>query len=434
MMHPQWESIKNIHTYISHKYPPPMAHPTTTPVLLLKTQSFPTDPYRTLLLQSQIYTPIFLPVLTHTFSKQALTQLHSLFSNPAEFLANFDAVVLTSQRAVEALNAALTHPPHGEESILSLWTSYSDSNSDSDSNSKPNSAEAGRRNKRINFFVVGPATHLSVTALIQTHFPASLATISGAETGTGEALATHILTSTSASTSAFPAPPRAKRILFPTGEKRRDTIPRVLGSHGWDVCEVSCYETVTRAEFEGELGACLRALRNGDDDGDDDGDDEYRNNDQEGTGKMWIVVFSPQGCEEMLRVCGWLAPAPAPALSSATDQSLTPRVAERYSTPAARARDGSLNPSPSSSSSAIAETGAGTSFNGGGDEDAQRNDEGKWKRRRRWKIGSSSSSRKRICVMSIGLTTQSYLRDRFGFEVDAVAPRPSAEGVLDGMI
>jgi uroporphyrinogen-III synthase len=86
---------------------------------------------------------------------------------------------------------------------------------------------------------------------------------------------------------------RKRGLLFLVGEQRRDVIPRVLGVGGGEVErsinveEVEVYSTVIREGFEGEFTRKVDELE------------------REGEERVVIVVFSPGGCEAMLRGIGW---------------------------------------------------------------------------------------------------------------------------------
>lgn len=140
-------------------------------------------------------------------------------------------------------------------------------------------------------------------------------------------------------------------MLFFVGEQRRDIIPKTLMSKSLpveervQVDEVVVYETAVEEGFEAEFRGALRATR------------------EEGAGKarVWIVVFSPTGCEAMLKVMGWTK-------------------------------------------------------------------EGRWPQEAMREDGS-----RRYYVATIGPTTRDYMMEKFGFEADVCAPRPSPEGIAVGI-
>ena len=185
---------------------------------------------------------------------------------------------------------------------------------------------------------MGPATARTLTTLRDKHLPN--ATIHGADTGTGENLAHFILSHyDSVYTTHKPS------LLFLVGEVRRDIIPKTLMDKALPVDkrvgveELVVYETGVMESFEGDFADVVGRS----------------------DGAVWVVVFSPTGCEAMLRVLG-------------------------------------LGP-----------------FAGSGCGD-----------------GAAAGTRQ-VFVATIGPTTRDHLREKFGFEAHVCAPKPSPEGVLEGI-
>lgn len=205
-------------------------------------------------------------------------------------------------------------------------------------------------------YTVGPATARSLSSLRDKHLPS--ATIHGADAGNGEKLAHSIL----AHYNSLHPPPETKNgrrkpaLLFLVGEQRRDIIPKTLmatslpESERIDVEEIVVYETGEMGSFEGDFADAVK--KNTDSGGD--------------RSVLWVVVFSPSGCEGMLRVLG-------------------------------------LGPFNTGTGSG---TGAGT---------------------------ASGTGKRKVFVATIGPTTRDYLRERFGFEPEVCAERPSPEGVGEGI-
>jgi uroporphyrinogen-III synthase len=173
-------------------------------------------------------------------------------------------------------------------------------------------------------YVVGPATSHTLSTLLS-HSPLLTSLpcqIHGASTGNGESLARFILKHYNhlhyhAYFSLYEAPRlpfvplignrseqyprlesgdqrlRKKGLLFLVGETRRDVIPRVLGEDGLGeservgVEEVEVYRTGVMGGFEGVFREEVDRLVG------------------EGHERIVVVVFSPSGCEAMLRVIGW---------------------------------------------------------------------------------------------------------------------------------
>jgi len=71
--------------------------------ILLKTKSVPTDPYDTAFREKTPFVPVFVPVLVHQRVNES--QLRNIVHNdPHE---RYSALIITSQRAVEALDDAM---------------------------------------------------------------------------------------------------------------------------------------------------------------------------------------------------------------------------------------------------------------------------------------------------------------------------------------
>ncbi|CAI7641431.1 unnamed protein product [Penicillium discolor] len=289
-----------------------------TPILLLKTKSSPHDGYEDFF-SAQNYTPTFIPVLEHRFLKNNLTQVRDqfrtgAFNTNASTPRKYGGLIFTSQRAVEGFAQMIEDE---KDVTFNIKTS-----------------------PPLILYTVGPATARTLTTLRDKHLPDAL--IHGADTGTGENLAHLIL---SHYDSLYPIDKPA--LLFLVGEVRRDIIPKTLMDKTLPVEkrvgveELVVYETGVMESFEGDFADVMGRS----------------------SGDVWVVVFSPTGCEAMLRVLG-------------------------------------LGPFASTGSGA----GAG---NGTGNE--------------------------KVFVATIGPTTRDHLREKFGFEAHVCAPKPSPEGVLEGI-
>ncbi|KAJ5544564.1 hypothetical protein N7535_007039 [Penicillium sp. DV-2018c] len=254
-----------------------------TPILLLKTKSSPNDGYEDFFTANN-YTPTFIPVLEHRFQTPNLTLVRNLFTSGAFNTENPDAqstnkkyggLIFTSQRAVEGFAQMI------------------ENNKDYNFNT-PN----------LPLYTVGPATARTLTTLRDKYLPS--ATILGAETGTGENLAWFIHGHYN---DIYEEKQKQKQkqmhkqvpkpsLLFLVGETRRDIIPRTLmdsarGAGRIDVEEVVVYETGVMDSFEGDFGDVIYQTQT-----------ETGKGVGEGEGEIWVVVFSPTGCEAMLRVLG----------------------------------------------------------------------------------------------------------------------------------
>lgn len=358
--------------------PPPI------PIILLKTPSTPTDAYKTYFTTPSApsttsppkFNPVFLPLLQHTLLAPALSHLHTLLTSPppSPFPQKYGGIILTSQRAVEALDSVLSSTPQDLETVRDL---------------------------AIPLYTVGPATHRALQVLQEKHLPRC--GIEGQETGSGEKLAEYILQHY----SHFPATPGESRgteaaqdagprqrlpLLFLVGETRPDVIPTALSAASLPaarrvrVDELVVYATRLRPDFTEELSRTL--CRCGGEGAGEPGDVAVRGDGRqggvwgeggkrvEGEGDMggvekeqegaehvgrvrpiWIVVFSPAGCGELVQVLQ-----------------------------------------------------AGRGKEGGKQEG------------------------KRVFVATIGPTTRDVLLQEHGWEVDVCAERPSPEGLGEGIM
>lgn len=136
-------------------------------------------------------------------------------------------------------------------------------------------------------YTVGPATARTLTTLRDKHIPS--AKIYGADAGTGEKLAHMMLEHYNA---LHPSTPEDQKpgLLFLVGEQRRDIIPKTLMSDSLPVQdripvhEIVVYETGEMESFEKDFEGAV----------------EYAKKEKQMG--SWVVVFSPSGCEAMLRV------------------------------------------------------------------------------------------------------------------------------------
>ncbi|MCJ1385685.1 hypothetical protein MMC17_008808 [Xylographa soralifera] len=312
-----------------------------TPLLLLKTRNTPTDAYATYFSTPSAPTPspsprlhpTFIPVLHHTLLAPSLSHLHTLLSLPPSTFP-YGGLICTSQRAVEALGQ-----------VLSTLSTNTNGNS-TPTNEAATQAEVPNPTTplqttpstlQLPLYTVGPATAHALAALQQRHLPRC--SVHGRETGNGAKLAAFILahyapppgaapTSTdytpppvlalSTSSSALPLTTNgvgteAARapLLFLVGEQRRDVIPRTLAARGLEagrrvrVDELVVYTTGVVEGFGGVLEEWLGDLGGGLVDGKElveDGRTIGKGGGGGRRGPIWVAVFSPTGCAEMVRV------------------------------------------------------------------------------------------------------------------------------------
>ncbi|CAK7245906.1 MAG: uroporphyrinogen-III synthase [Sporothrix thermara] len=274
--------------------PPPI------PVFLLKTKSSPTDAYEDLLAASNdagSFAPIFVPVLEHCFVKDGVAQVKDLLVRrqitngrlQSSTGGQYGGMIFTSQRAVEAFGEIVKqgHAPPQVDAGPG-WPHLQD----------------------VPIYSVGPATTRALRAVEQEP-PLQ---VSGEHTGNGEDLAYYIQEDYAgwrrpqavAADSPADSPTEAETetaaqsspllpLLFLVGEKRRDIIPKVLMGGGTDagpprigVDEVVVYGTGVMPSFAHDFERQLEATQD--------------------CAVRWVVVFSPTGCDSMLKALDLLDP------------------------------------------------------------------------------------------------------------------------------
>ncbi|KAK7428679.1 uroporphyrinogen-III synthase [Neonectria magnoliae] len=248
----------------------------TIPVLLLKTKSSPGDAYEDLFSDSQrngvSFAPAFVPVLLHRFDDRGMSQIAGLLrdrriGNGEHY--DYGGLVFTSQRAVEAF-AKLVE----------------DGRWDAEADNHPDAANWPHL-QDIPVYSVGPATTRALAAVSQN----PPLRVFGSHTGNGAALAAYILPHYAEWHAARPVKPA---VLFPVGETRRDIIPKTLTDSALPapsripVTETVVYGTGVMESFPADLARVLHDTRH--------------------VPVRWVVVFSPSGCDNLLRGMGVLDP------------------------------------------------------------------------------------------------------------------------------
>ncbi|KAL9620933.1 MAG: hypothetical protein Q9160_004586 [Pyrenula sp. 1 TL-2023] len=233
------------------------------PMILLKTRSQPDDSYEELFSQpGSNYDPIFVPVLQHRPNLDSLSRVRDLLLNAkwGRDQSSFGGLIFTSQRAVESF-ASVVHDLEAAPDKPLAFTSETP------------------------LYTVGPATSRSLRTLISSSKALAKAPVLGADTGNGEKLAHYILDHYN---SLYASPGSSKPpLLFIVGEQRRDVIPKTLMSPNLpetqriQVEELAVYETVVMDSFAKDFAKTLDAIKS--------------------KSLACIVVFSPSGCEAMLR-------------------------------------------------------------------------------------------------------------------------------------
>lgn len=199
--------------------------------------------------RSRGYHPISVPVLeTVIVGREELA--YRLSSGPEK--QGLSGVIITSQRAVEA------------------WSEAAQALIIADSNT-PLKPESDWRS--VPFYAVGEATSVALRDLsekIPLYAPRDIR--GGSETGTAERLAGFILNDLSSDGTS-------RRLLYLTGDKNRDTLPRILESAGVALDPLQVYATQGSSMFPHDLSLALECVK------------------EEGSSWGWIVYFAPSVAE-----------------------------------------------------------------------------------------------------------------------------------------
>lgn len=243
------------------------------PIVLLKSPS-PTpasDAYTTHL--SPVFTPHFVPVLSHNLLPDPLIKLFLTHLSPSSRTPfPYGALIFTSQRAVACFNTALTSPP-----IQRL-------------------PEETKKALRISLYTVGPATEKALREIRDREIP-QCKIFGGERAGNGEMLARSMLGEGDIEDKYTiqddgGGKPRMKPVLFLVGETRRDIIPRMLMSPDLgvedriQVDEMVVYQTNESDEFQFAFESTIKQI--------------------DASITRWIVLFSPTAGKGVLKGLGWL--------------------------------------------------------------------------------------------------------------------------------
>lgn len=202
-------------------------------VLLLKNKTEPRDPYESLF-SGKGYSVDFVPLLCHVHES------HDEIVSFLESSLEARAFIITSQRAVEALMKPLAEL-------------------------KTTKTEVYREIINKPMYTVGQAT---ARLLSKIEFQDIRG---GDEAGNGDVLANIIV-----SAPLFES--GGKKIIFFTGETRRDIIPRALDKNGFDLTEKVVYKTESMGNIGRRFESAYNKLKS----------------------PIWIVFFSPQGTEQII--------------------------------------------------------------------------------------------------------------------------------------
>ncbi|KAG1750409.1 tetrapyrrole biosynthesis, uroporphyrinogen III synthase [Suillus paluster] len=220
-------------------------------VLLLRTPSQDSPDRYEDAFRSRGYHPISVPVLeTVIVGREELARILSL--GPEK--QSLSGVIITSKRAVEA------------------WSEAAQALTIADNNTPP---EPGSGWWSVPFYAVGEASSDALRDLCEKTSPYSPKDIrGGSETGTAERLADSYL-------RIFLRVGTSRRLLYLTGDKNRDTLPRILESGGVALDPLQVYATQGSSTFPQDLRFAprLRSLTG------------------EGLSWGWVVYFAPSVAE-----------------------------------------------------------------------------------------------------------------------------------------
>ncbi|KAF8229417.1 tetrapyrrole biosynthesis, uroporphyrinogen III synthase [Tricholoma matsutake] len=197
------------------------------------------------------YNPVSVPVLETVPTN--LTSLKEIVRSGPDY----DGVIMTSARSCEAW-----------KSVVGVLVGES---------SLGTNGGGSARWPSIPFYVVGQATAsalLSVRAIYD-NSPYAPGPALGESSGTSEQLVNFILSLEGSS--------RPKKLLYLTGDKNRDTVPRILGEAGIAVNPIKVYETQFSSSFTQDLETALQSASKGFD-------------------QWWIVHFAPSSAKSAIPI------------------------------------------------------------------------------------------------------------------------------------
>ncbi|TRM68448.1 tetrapyrrole biosynthesis, uroporphyrinogen III synthase [Schizophyllum amplum] len=148
--------------------------------------------------------------------------------------SDFDGVIVTSSRACDAWKRA-AQDIYPASSASNDWTT------------KP-------------FYAVGHATATALREIADS--PAAPRDVRGEESGTGEQLARFIVDDVRAGDATRGHP---TRLLYLTGDKNRDTVPKILAEAGVAFEPLQVYGTCGRPDFAGKLDEAVQRISAADD-------------------------------------------------------------------------------------------------------------------------------------------------------------------------
>ncbi|KAH9886967.1 tetrapyrrole biosynthesis uroporphyrinogen III synthase [Cubamyces lactineus] len=238
----------------------------TTNVLLLRSPSEDGGPDKyEEAFRAQRYRAVSVPVLETVHKNlDKLAEVLRRRGTLQDGSARYSGVIVTSGRACEAWQAM----------VQTLSNDHDTSITD----------VQGSSWSTVPFYVVGAATAAALSAIRTAHptspyVPHDIR--GGAESGTAEKLAKFIL-------SDLPKAPASedRTLLYLTGDKNRDTLPKILGEGGLELESLQVYATQGSSRFEDDLKATLGETP------------------PEDAGRWWIVHFAPSAANTVSPTLG----------------------------------------------------------------------------------------------------------------------------------
>ncbi|EXJ73409.1 uncharacterized protein A1O5_03169 [Cladophialophora psammophila CBS 110553] len=413
-----------------------MTSPLTIPTLLLKTRSHPHDAYEEYFAAScsnggggdatasttkntdspsPVFLPEFVPVLDHRANTQNLSTLEDLLKR-GRLSAQYGGMVFTSQRAVEAWADVVKRVERGAEQQggtdgvgqggVSAYTPDLDTGVTQTSDPTADHGGAARDLFDDDFafplYTVGPATSRALNALVaesssskSSPFSRLRPSVLGESTGNGDKLAQYILSHYNALHSRkmytfydaprlpfapLLGPARGERVDRDDARLQKKPLLFLVGEQRRDVIpktlmdhegKLAPEERIQVDEVEVYTTVVMESFQ-------DDFRRRIKSFKDDGVNVAVVVVFSPQGCESMLQSLDYIDESKA-----LTERARTTRW-ENF-----RKNDGDV---------------------------------------------SASDAQTRYIIVTIGPTTRDHLRNKYSFDPDVCAAKPSPEGVGQGLV
>ncbi|EMD32831.1 hypothetical protein CERSUDRAFT_143432 [Gelatoporia subvermispora B] len=212
------------------------------------------------------YNPVSVPVL-ETVLKNIENLRDVILEGPAR--RSYGGVIVTSARACEAWRATMQRivkesPASSEQGGRAITGSHSTFG--------PNTSLVNW--STVSFYVVGEATAKALSDIVEA-FPSSpyapRDVRGAAESGTSDRLANFILEDLKDTSGS-------RQLLYLTGDKNRDTLPKILAGGGFTLESLQVYETQGSSTFAEDLRQALSSNISSSD-------------------RWWLVYFAPSAAD-----------------------------------------------------------------------------------------------------------------------------------------